>query len=69
MDALGKHEALALVKRNPGAFGRSLEKRLKPRLEEAQRVGMVINYTCLYLIIFCTDDKWDKKIKLALKGR
>ena len=69
INALGKDEALALVKRNPGAFGRSLEKRLKPRLEEAQRVGMVIDYMCLYHIIFCTNDKWDMKIKLILKRR
>ena len=65
IDALGdENEALALVTRNPSALSRSLEKRLKPRLEEAQRVGIVIDYTCLHHIIFYTHDKWDKKINI-----
>jgi len=63
IDILGdENEALALVKRRPSAFTYSLEKRLKPRLEQALDVGIVIDYTCLYHIIYYTNDKWDKKV-------
>ena len=62
IDALGKADALALVTGDPSAFGRSLEKRLKPRLERALDVGMIIDSKLLSLIIKYTDDQWNRKV-------
>ena len=67
IDTLGdKSEALALVTRNPVAFGVSLEKRLKPRLKEAQNAGMSINTKLMNLIMVYTKEKWDKKASKAM---
>ena len=55
-------EAISFVTKNPSSFGFSLEKRLKPRLEEAQSIGMKIDYTCLYYITRHTNDEWNRKV-------
>ena len=44
-----------------------MEKRLKPRLEEAQSIGMTIDSKLLYQLIFFTKDKWNDKLEV-LKG-
>ena len=54
--------ALAFVIHNPTSLSYSLEKRLKPRLEEAKEAGMIIYSTCLNSIMVRTDLQWDKKI-------
>jgi len=66
IDALGgdKNEAITFVISNPSSFGRSLEKRLKPRLEEAQKAGIDVDSKLLYQLIFYTKDKWNGRIEL-----
>ena len=59
IDALGdEEEALALVIRNPVLFGISLEKRLRPRLEEIREAGIVIDTACLRRMGKSTDNEW-----------
>ena len=62
IDALGKEEALALVKRDPSAFSRSLENRLKPRLKQALDTGMAIDAKLISLIMKYTNDEWNRKV-------
>ena len=64
IDALDgdENKAISFVTKNPSSFGRSLEKRLKPRLEEAQSIGMKIDYTCLNYITRHTNDEWNRKV-------
>ena len=63
INALGdESEALTFVIRDPSSFGRSLEKRLKPRLQEAQDAGMIVNSKCLKLMMKYTDNEWAKKM-------
>ena len=52
---------------DPSSFNRSLEKRLKPRLEEAQDAGMIVDSKCLQLIMKYTDNQWAKKIIKEMK--
>ena len=67
IDTLGdKSEALALVTRNPVAFGVSLEKRLMPRLKEARKSGMTIDAKLMNLIMVYTKERWDKKVAKQL---
>ena len=65
IDALGKDEAISFVTKNPSSFGRSLEKRLKPRLEEAQKAGIEIDSKLLYQLIFYTKDRWNDRINAS----
>merc|ERR1719291_911291 len=59
IDALGEEgEALALVVRDPRLFSLSLEKRLKPRLEEARNAGLLIDSGCLLRIGKYTNKTW-----------
>jgi len=64
IDSLGRDEAISFVIKNPSSFGRSLEKRLKPRLEEAKDAGMKIDSKLLYQLIFFTNDKWNDRLEL-----
>ena len=54
-----ENKALDLIIRIPAS---SLEKRLKPRLEEAIDAGMIVNSKCLQLIMKYTDNEWAKKM-------
>ena len=57
IDALGdKQEALALIISCSAMLGYSLEKRLKPRLEDAQEAGIVIDSGCVALIAKYTNE-------------
>ena len=68
IDALGdESKALAFVIRDPSSLSRSLEKRLKPRLEEARDAGMIIDSTCLNSIMVRTEDQWAKKMLKEMK--
>mmetsp|Transcript_28683 Transcript_28683/g.53017 ORF Transcript_28683/g.53017 Transcript_28683/m.53017 type:complete len:415 (-) Transcript_28683:330-1574(-) len=59
IEALGDEgEALTLLIRSPDLFSRSLEGRLKPRLEEAQAAGMIINVACLKRIGKYVEKEW-----------
>ena len=61
--ALGDEgEALALLIRGPRLFGSSLEKRLKPRLEEALDAGLVIDKNCLQRIGLYTEKRWQSSL-------
>ncbi|KAL7528731.1 hypothetical protein ACHAWF_008338 [Thalassiosira exigua] len=63
IEVLGSElEALALVQRNPSMFSRSLEKRLKPRLEQARDAGIVIDPGCLRRIAMMTNENWSKSL-------
>ena len=63
IDALGDEStALAFVIRNPSSLSRSLEKRLKPRLQEAQEAGMIIDSKFLNSMIMYTEDGWNKRL-------
>ena len=63
IDALGdERKALTFVIHNPISLTFSLEKRLKPRLEEATDAGMIIDSTYLRSIMVCTKEKWAKKM-------
>ena len=63
--ALGgnEREALALVTHNPNLFAYSLEKRLKPRLQEALNAGIVIDTSCLRRIGQYTDNQWQAELQ------
>ena len=68
IDALrDESKALAFVIRDPSLLSRSLEKRLKPRLEEAKDAGMIIDSKFLNFIIYRTEDQWAKKLLKELK--
>ncbi|KAL7547705.1 hypothetical protein ACHAWF_010983 [Thalassiosira exigua] len=61
--ALGSEtEALTLVQQHPRMCGSSLEKRLKPRLEQAREAGIVIDTRCLRRIAMMTNDGWSKSL-------
>ena len=63
IEALGSEsEAIALVKRYPRMFTSSLEKRLKPRLEQARDAGIAIDAACLTRMGQYTDEKWMKSL-------
>ena len=63
IDAMGdESEALALVTRDPRSLSRSLEKRLKPRLQEAQDAGMIIDSKFLNSMMAYTEDGWNKRL-------
>lgn len=67
INALGdESEALTFVTNNPASFGYSLDKRLKPRLEEAQSIGMKIDYTCLHYIVKDTSDQWNERVIMCV---
>jgi hypothetical protein len=59
--------AFELIVQDPRLFGASLEKRLKPRLEEAQNVGIVIDAACLRRIAKYTNDKWNASLTFQSK--
>ena len=63
INALGsKSDAITYVRQKPKSFSYSLEKRLKPRLEQALDIGMVADAKLMYLINSYTNEQWDKKI-------
>jgi len=67
IDALGdESKALTFVTNNPSSLGMSLEKKLKPRLEEAQAAGMKIDSTCLQYIWRDTIDKWNERVIMCV---
>ena len=63
IDALGdESEALDLIIQRPASLTYSLEKRLKPRLQEAQDAGMIIDSKFLSSMMTYTEDGWNKKL-------
>ena len=67
--ALGdESKALAFVRRDPSSLGRSLEKRLKPRLQEAQEAGIIVDSKFLNFIIYRTEDQWAKKMLKEMRS-
>ena len=63
IEALGSEtEALTLVQQYPKMFSVSLEKRLKPRLEQARDAGIVIDTGCLRRIAMTTNESWSKSL-------
>ena len=67
IDALGEEStAISFVTKNPSSLRMSLEKRLKPRLEEAQAAGMKIDSTCLQYIWRDTNDQWNERVIMCV---
>ena len=66
IDALGDETAISFVTNNPSSLGMSLEKKLKPRLEEARAAGMKIDSTCLQHIWRDTIDKWNERVIMCV---
>ena len=52
-----------LLARNPRLLGSSLEKRLKPRLAEAQEAGLTIDAKCLQRMAKYTEDRWTTSLE------
>ena len=46
----------------PALIGYSLENRLKPRLQEANDCGMIIDEGCLRQMGCYTNEKWSRRI-------
>ena len=62
IDALGDEaKALAFVA-HPISFGYSLEKRLKPRLQEAKEAGINVDSKFLSSMMTYTEDGWNKRL-------
>jgi len=55
---LGNDELNELIRKSPMALGVSLEKRLKPRLEEAQEVGIPMDLRLMRYIVTSSKKKW-----------
>ena len=55
-------KAFTFVTHNPSSFGYSLEKRLKPRLQEAQDAGMIVDSKFLNSMMTYTEDGWNKRL-------
>ena len=64
---LGEGEALAFLQQDPIMITYSLEKRLKPRIEQARDAGMIIDTKCLQQIGKLTNDKWQKSLAAQVK--
>ena len=63
IDSLGdENKALDLIIRIPASLAYSLEKRLKPRLEEAKEAGMVVDTKFLTSMMAYTNDDWDMRL-------
>jgi len=70
IDALGdEREAVRLVTNNPSLLAYSLEKRLKPRLQETRDAGILIDAGCLRRIGQYTDDYWKMAITFVRDHR
>ena len=68
IDALGDTQgALALVVGQPNLFSLSLEKRLKPRLKEAQEAGIVIDSGCVTRIALLTNENWSSSLAFQIE--
>mmetsp|Transcript_3980 Transcript_3980/g.6119 ORF Transcript_3980/g.6119 Transcript_3980/m.6119 type:complete len:403 (-) Transcript_3980:20-1228(-) len=66
IDALGNEsEAAKLVTNNPSLLAYSLEKRLKPRLQESRDAGILIDAGCLRRIGQYTNDYWEIAISFV----
>jgi len=55
---LGNNKLNELIGKCPMALGVSLEKRLKPRLEEAQEVGVPVDLRLIRNIVTSIEKKW-----------
>ena len=62
-DVLGEKEAIGAPARDPRLILYSLERRLKPRLEEATEWGINMDLTMLNYLAKLTNKKWAKKIE------
>jgi len=55
---IGIKRARALLAARPKLFSCSLERRLKPRLEVAKKLGLEVNPALLRQLAQCTEDQW-----------
>ena len=53
---------MAFVIQNPTSLSYSLEKRLKPRLEEAKEAGIIVDTKFLTSMMAYTNDDWDMRL-------
>lgn len=60
---MGEDEAVRLLQRNPSAFRFSLEKRLKPRLQQLEDLGIPIDGTVVRAMSTCTEKKWHARLE------
>ena len=60
---LGDEEGSSLVRNNPVLLAVSLEKRLKPRLQEAIKAGIKVDYSEMYKIGMHTPARWQNYIE------
>ena len=67
IDCIGESESKQLVTRIPALFAYSLEKRLKPRLEQAREAGLTIDVGCVQRIAMTTEEQW--QTSLAFQAR
>jgi hypothetical protein len=61
-DCVGLNATRNLILQHPSMISYSLEKRLKPRLAEAQEAGIFIDTGILSLLAKYTDDLWSKSL-------
>jgi mTERF domain-containing protein len=61
-DCVGSNAARNLILKDPRVLGASLEKRLKPRLAEAQEAGIFIDTGILKRMANYTEDLWSKSL-------
>mmetsp|Transcript_20988 Transcript_20988/g.31655 ORF Transcript_20988/g.31655 Transcript_20988/m.31655 type:complete len:90 (-) Transcript_20988:110-379(-) len=59
-----KDSAITNLQANPRFLAASLEKRLKPRRNEAKKAGISINASCVRRIATDTNEKWNIFIAL-----
>lgn len=63
-----EQSAISLVMKHPrNVFCSSLESRLKPRLKEAQELGIDINEGLVRRMAVLTDEKWKKSLAYQAK--
>lgn len=61
-ECIGDEETQLLLTRNPVLFMASLERRLKPRLEQAEEAGLAIDSGCLRRIAKSTEEEWQSSL-------
>jgi len=64
---IGVNAARALLIVKPYVLTRSMEKRIKPRVAEAQEAGLFIDAAALARIAFLTEEKWTASVAFPKK--
>jgi len=57
-ECIGEEQAVNLLRKNPKFLTVSLEKRLKPRWEQAQQAGIKLDVRCIQRIVLYTEERW-----------